>query len=122
VALVDLDEAFHLGISGNIHDQVHAMVVYEIFHPVSDWDTEVFRPRESGRGGISIGDSDDFNRRNQVEEIEERGPSSSGSEDRDLGLRELRRHRSVRQRLHGMTPWMEGRDRPSPTSYQWREV
>ena len=43
-----------------------------------------------------------------MEEIEERGPSSTGSENRHLGWRKLRGHRSVCQRLHGMTPWMEG--------------
>ena len=49
-----------------------------------------------------------------MEEIEERGPSSSGPEDRNLSLHELRHHRSVRQRLHGMIPWMEGRNTALP--------
>ena len=67
---MELDESFDLRISRDIHDQVHAMVVHEFFHPVGHGDAEVFRPFESRRARVTIGNSNDLNRRNQMEEIE----------------------------------------------------
>jgi hypothetical protein len=46
------------------------MAVHEFFHPVDHGDAEVFRPFESWRARVTIGNSNDFNRRNQMEEIE----------------------------------------------------
>ena len=116
-----LYESFDLKVSRDIHDQVHAMVVHEFFHAVDHGNAEISRPYEAGCPGVAIGNADDFNRRNQLQKIEESGTSSSGAEDRHLGGGKLRRHRCVRQMLHGMTPWMEGRVvTPPPTSYQRR--
>ena len=118
-----LDEPFDLGISGDIHDQVDAMVVHQLFYSIDHRDAEILGPREPGRPRVSIGNADDFNRRNQVQKVEKSGPSSSSTEYRNFCRRKLRRHRSIRQRWHGVTPGMEGRDYgPPPTSYQRRGV
>src|SRR5262249_2296019 len=99
-----------------------AMVVHEIVDAVGHRDTEVFRPREPRRAGIAIRDSDDLNRRNEMEEVEKSGPSSPGSKDRHFGRGKLRHQRSVRQRLH--TCSLDGGEGswPSPTSYQRRDA
>jgi hypothetical protein len=49
-----------------------------------------------------------------MQKVEKSGPSSSSTEYRNFCRRKLRHHRSVRQRWHGMTPGMEGRDNGLP--------
>ncbi len=116
---MDLNEPLDLGISRDIHDQIDAMVVDEIVDAVADRDAQLPGSREPRCVRVAIHNPDDLNRRDEMQQVEESGAASSCTVDRDFRRSELRDHHPVRQRLHGMTPWMEGRDhRPSPTSYQ----
>jgi len=52
--LMVLNESFDRGIAGDIHDQVDAMVVDEVFDLAGDGYAKVLRPHESRRLGIPV--------------------------------------------------------------------
>jgi reverse gyrase len=95
-----VNEPFHGRIAGDIHDQVDSMVAHQFIRTIGNRNAKMLRPLKPRGAGVAIRNSDDFDRRNLVEQVEESHASSSCSENRHFDRRELFYRRSVSQVLH----------------------
>ena len=70
---------FHLRIARDIHNQAYAMVADQVRHIGGDGNPKLTRALQPWCSGITVCDADDLNRRDVVQQIQQREAAATCS-------------------------------------------